>query len=180
MQIRSIFLIASVLMIWGCSRHDSAIPRSTVAQHTTLKANKEQSSTMHLSTYLLFDGDCKQAMEFYHSVFGGDLTLTTVGESPMKNMFPASMHAKVVNARLKSTVVDIAASDWLRPNQKRIQGNAVCLYLSGGAPAETTTVFRRLSEGADVTDAISEQPYGLYGALNDKFGIRWMFHAEKQ
>ena len=135
---------------------------------------------MLLSTYLLFEGDCRQAMEFYHSVFGGDLVLTTVGESPMKGAFPASIHSKVVSARLKSAVVDIAASDWLRPNQNRIQGNAVCLYLSGGAPAETTALFRQLSEGADVTDAIGEQPFGLYGALNDKFGIRWMFHAEKQ
>lgn len=134
---------------------------------------------MQLSTYLLFDGNCKQAMEFYHSVFGGDLTLTTVGESPMKNVFPASMHAKVVNARLKGKLIDISASDWLRPDEKRVQGNAICLYLSGGTPADTTTIFRRLAEGANVTDAISEQPFGLYGALNDKFGIRWMFHAEK-
>jgi PhnB protein len=180
MYIRSVLLIASVLTVCGCSHHNSAIPRSTAPQNTTMKANKEQRSTMQLSTYLLFDGDCKQAMEFYHSVFGGDLTLTTVGESPMKNGFLASMHARVVNARLKSAVVDISASDWLHPTQKRIQGNAVCLYLSGGAPAETTTLFRQLSEGADVTDAISEQPFGLYGALNDKFGIRWMFHAERQ
>jgi PhnB protein len=185
MYIRHKFLTASVLIlcgcIVGCALHSSAIARSAAAaQNKTAQTDKEQSSKMQLSTYLLFDGDCKQAMEFYHSILGGDLTVTTVGESPMKNVFPPSMHAKVVNARLKSATIDIAASDWLRPNQKRIQGNAVCLYLSGGTPAETTAIFRRLSEGADVTDALSEQPFGLYGALNDKFGIRWMFHANKQ
>ena len=44
---------------------------------------------------------------------------------------------------------------------------------------QTFEFFRRLAEGANVTDPISEQSFGLYGALNDKFGIRWMLHAEK-
>lgn len=135
---------------------------------------------MQLSTYLLFDGYCKQAMEFYHSVFGGELTLATVGESPMKAVFPASMHHKVLNARLKSAVVDLSASDWLRPDQTPVPGNTLCLYLSGGTPEETTALFRKLSAGAEVTDPLSEQPFGCYGALNDQFGVRWMFHAEKR
>jgi PhnB protein len=132
---------------------------------------------MRLTTYLLCDGNCKDVMAFYHTVFSGDLTLTTVGDSPMKDAFPASMHARVVSARLKSQVVDISASDWLRPAEKRIRGNAVCLYLSGGDPDETKSLFSKLSEGADITDPLSAQPFGLYGALNDKFGNRWMFHS---
>ena len=135
---------------------------------------------MHQSTYLLFDGDCKQAMELYHSVLGGELVLTTIGESPMKDVFPSTMYTKVVNARLKGEVVDLSASDWLRPSQKRIQGNAVCIYLSGGSPFATKEIFRQLSEGADAIEALSEQSFGLYGALTDKFGIRWMFHAKNE
>jgi PhnB protein len=176
MPIRS----AAVFISWSTSLYGTAVQRNTAVQSETLKANKEQNTAMQLSTYLLFDGNGKQAMEFYHSVFGGDLTLTTVGESPMKDIFPVSMHAKVVHARLKSKLVDLSASDWLRPDEQRIQGNTVCLYLSGGTPGDTASIFRRLAEGADVTDPISEQPFGLYGALNDKFAIRWMFHAEKQ
>ena len=135
---------------------------------------------MQLTTYLLFDGNCKDAMAFYHAVFGGDLTMTAVGDSPMKAAFPVTMHAKIVSARLKSKVVDISASDWLRPSEKQIRGNTVCLYLSGGNPDDTKMIFRKLSEGAEVTDPLSDQPFGLYGALNDKFGNRWMFHAEKK
>ena len=134
---------------------------------------------MHLSSYILFDGNCRQAMEFYRAAFGGELTLTTVGDSPMKAGFPASMHHKVVNARLKSDVVDISASDWLRPSEAQVKGNTLCLYISGGGPEETRDLFQKLSAGAVVTDPLTEQPFGLYGALNDKFGVRWMFHAEK-
>jgi len=133
---------------------------------------------MRLTTYLLLPGTCKEAMTFYHSVLGGDLTITTIGESPMKAMFPPAMHAKVVNARLAGPQLDISASDWLRPNQTAVQGNTVCLYLSGGSREETKAVFDKLSEGAQVTDPLSEQPFGLYGALNDKFGNRWMLRSE--
>jgi len=41
-------------------------------------------------------------------------------------------------------------------------------------------LFERLSEGADVTDPLEEKFFGTYGALNDRFGVRWMFHANKQ
>ena len=132
---------------------------------------------MQLTTYLLFTDNCKEAMAFYHAVFGGDLTMTAVGDSPMKDAFPVTMHAKIVSARLKSKLVDISASDWLRPSVKPIRGNTVCLYLSGGNPEDTKSLFSRLSEGADITDPLRDQPFGLYGALNDKFGNRWMFHA---
>ena len=134
---------------------------------------------MQVTTYLLLDGNCKEAMEFYHSVFGGELTLTTVGDSPMKAMFPPAFHARVVNARLNGSLVDISASDWLRPAEKPVMGNMVCLYVSGGTPEQTTAIFQKLAQGANVTDPLTDQPIGLYGALNDRFGVRWMFHAAK-
>lgn len=133
-----------------------------------------------LSTYLLFDGNCKKAMEFYHACFGGELTQTSVGQSPMKNSFPESMHSRIVNARLVGKNIDISASDWLRPAQTPVRGNMTCLYLSGGTPAQMKSLFEKLSEGADVTDPIRIEPFGVYGALNDKFGVRWMFSTSQK
>lgn len=132
---------------------------------------------MHLSTYLLFEGNCKQAMEHYRAVLGGDLNLLLVGESPMKNMFPESMHHKVLNAMLKSENLEISASDWLRPSEKFVQGNNLSLYISGGTFEETKEVYSHLVEGANITDALTEHPFGLYGALQDRFGVCWKFHA---
>ncbi len=133
-----------------------------------------------LSTYLLFKGNCKQAMEFYQSCFGGEFTQTSVGQSPMKNLFPESMHTKTVNARLISEKMDISASDWLRPAQTPVQGNMVCLYLTGGKPKELKVLFDKLSVEADVTDPLKIEPFGTYGALNDQFGARWMFHTDQK
>lgn len=133
-----------------------------------------------LTSYLLFDGACQQAMEFYKSCFGGELTLMKVKDSPVKDHMPSAQQDKVINARLRSGNLDISASDWLRPDQTPIRGNTVCLYLSGGTLRELTTLFEKLSEGAEVTDPLKEQFFGAYGALNDKFGVRWMFQTDKK
>jgi PhnB protein len=52
-----------------------------------------------------------------------------------------------------------------------------CLYISGGKVEDTQKLFDLLSREANVTDPFIPQPIGTYGALNDKFGVRWMFHA---
>ena len=133
-----------------------------------------------LTTYLLFDGKCQQAMEFYKSCFQGDLTMIKVKDSPLKDQMPAVQQDKVLNARLKNGNVEISASDWLMPNRTPVHGNTVCLYLSGGTHAELKALFERLSEEAEVTDPLSDRFFGTYGALNDKFGVRWMFQSNEK
>jgi len=133
-----------------------------------------------LTPYLLFDGNCHHAMEFYKSCFGGELALTKVKDSPAKNHMPAVQQDKVLNARLRSSNLEILASDWLRSDQTAIRGNTVCLFLRGGTIQELGALFERLSEGAEVTDPLKEQFFGTYGALNDRFGVRWMFHTDKR
>lgn len=132
-----------------------------------------------LTPYLLFDGNCLEAMEFYKSCFGGELTLTKVKDSPAQDHMPAVQQDKVLNAQLRTGTLQISASDWLRPDRTRVPGNTVCLYLNGGTFEELRTLFESLSNGAEVTDPLRNQFFGMYGALNDKFGVRWMFQSDK-
>jgi PhnB protein len=119
-------------------------------------------------------------MEFYKSCFGGELTVTKVKDSPVKDRMPAVQREKVVHARLASGNVEIAASDWLRPDRTPIRGNTVCLFLSGGTLRELKALFDKLSDGAELADPLKEQFFGTYGALNDKFGVRWMFQTDQK
>jgi len=73
-----------------------------LAQEAGLASSPAMTS---LSIYLLLDGNCAQAMRFYRDCLGGQLTMTTVGESPMKAFFPESMHGRVVNAKLTSPAI---------------------------------------------------------------------------
>ena len=155
----------------------SAVPAHSMADAKMQKRGNEMTA---LTPYLLFDGKCQQAMEFYKSCFGGELAATKVKDSPAKDFMPGFQHEKIVDARLRSGKLEISASDWLRPAQAPIRGNTVCLYLSGGTLEELKTLFEGLSYGAEVTDSLKEQFFGTYGALNDKFGVRWMFQTDEK
>lgn len=137
---------------------------------------------MKLTPFLLFDGNCAEAMAFYHACFGGELTITKVGDSPMKGQHPLEQQNKVVNARLVGGAIDISATDWLHPTRTPKQGNTVCLYISEATFTELRDIFEKLSAGADSTllDSLRNMPFGSYGALTDRFGVRWMFQGEKQ
>ena len=58
---------------------------------------------LQTTPFLLFDGDCAEAMTFYHKCFGGELTLTKLADTPMKSMFPQEkqglLYVHIVTAR---------------------------------------------------------------------------------
>ena len=56
----------------------------------------------------------------------------------------------------------------------------MCLFLSGGTFVDLKTLFDKLSQGAEVTNPLKETFFGVYGALNDRFGVRWMFQTNKE
>ena len=85
-----------------------------------------------LMPYLLFDGTCREAMAFYQSCLGGELTLTNVKDSPAKDQMSAAQQDKVINAHLSADQMEVSASDWLAPNATPVRGNTVGIFLSGG------------------------------------------------
>jgi PhnB protein len=58
--------------------------------------------------FLLFDGNCAEAMTFYHRCIGGELTLTKLADTPMKAMFPPEKHNRIINTNLKSGAIEIS------------------------------------------------------------------------
>lgn len=132
-----------------------------------------------LTPYLVLDGTCAEAMAFYHSCLGGELTVVRVADSPMKDHMPAAVQHKVLNARLQGGGIDLSGSDWMHPTRTPRSGNHVCLYLSGGSYDETSAIFDSLSADADpaLLDPLQKTFFGFYGALTDRFGVRWMFQG---
>jgi PhnB protein len=66
---------------------------------------------LRTTPFLLFDGNCAEAMTFYHDCLGGDLTLTKLSDTPMKDAFPQEKHERMINAHLKSGDIEISATD---------------------------------------------------------------------
>lgn len=136
---------------------------------------------IHLSPFLLFEGNCAEAMLFYHSCFNGELTLTKICDTPMKDQIPSEHHQKIANARLKSEFIEFTATDWMHPVRKPKQGNTVCMYITGDNYNELKQIFEKLSDGADkdLLDNLRDMPFGSYGHLADKFGVHWFFRGDK-
>ena len=95
--------------------------------------------------FLLFDGYCAQAMEFYKSCLGGDLTIVKVSDTPMKEQMPPEQHVKVAYAHLKNDSIEFSAQSWLHPTRTPKQGNTVCMYLTGKTYRELKDVFDKLA-----------------------------------
>jgi PhnB protein len=137
---------------------------------------------INLTPFLLFDGNCAEAMRFYQSCLGGELSLVKIGDTPMKAQVPAEQQHKVANAHLKSGTIEFTATDWLHPTRTPKTGNTVCMYVNGGSYSELRDIFDKLSAGADkaLLDDLRDMPFGSYGHLADKYGVHWFFRGEKK
>jgi PhnB protein len=137
---------------------------------------------INLTPFLLFDGNCAEAMTFYRSCLGGELSITKVSDTPMKDQLPPALHHKIANAHLKSGAIEFSATDWMHATRTPKQGNTVALYINSGTYTELRAIFDKLSEGADMAllDDLQDLPFGSYGHLADKYGVHWFFQGEKK
>ena len=138
---------------------------------------------LYCTPFLLFDGNCAEAMTFYHQCPGGDLTLTKLGDTPMKDQFPPEKHNRMINAHLKSGAIDISATDWMAsPAFEPKLGNTFAIFVVGGSYDELKAVFDKLAEGASKEwfQELHNLPFGTYGQFFDKYGIQWIFRGEKK
>ncbi len=133
-----------------------------------------------LAPFLLFDGTCAEAMGFYQSCLGGELTVTKLGDTPMRDGTPPERHDRVVYARLQNGAVELNATDWLHPTRAPRPGNTVGLYVSGDAEGRFREIFACLAVGSDpaLFDELRDEPFGIYGHLADRFGVHWFFRGE--
>lgn len=126
-----------------------------------------------LNPYLSFKDNARQAMEFYHGVFGGKLDISTFGEF-QASQDPAE-NDKVMHAMLTSDngLVFMAADT---PNGMEFTpGTNFSMSLSGGNETELRGFFDVLSAGGSVTMPLEKAPWGdTFGMFKDKFGVNWM------
>ena len=131
---------------------------------------------LRTTPFLLFDGNCAEAMTFYHHCIGGELTLTRLGDTPEK-------HNRMINAHLASGAIDISATDWMAsPAFEPIQGNMSAVFVLGGTYAELKVVFDRLADGANPEwfQELHDLPFGTYGQFFDRYGVQWIFKGDKK
>lgn len=130
-----------------------------------------------LMPYLMFNGDCKEAFEFYKKTFEGEIEfMGTYGDSPME--VPDDQKDKVMHATIRIWAGPIMGSDYTKEADYTTEGSTSNVHLSlNYKDADSMEeAFGKLSEGGKVTLPFGDQFWGdRFGMLTDRFGIQWMF-----
>jgi PhnB protein len=125
-----------------------------------------------LNPYISFNGNAREAMHFYQSVFGGELTLSTFGEynAPDPAIADQVMHSTLVT----NSGYTIMASD-TPPGMSRNPGDNITVSLSGDDASQLRDYWEQLSGSGTVMVALEKQMWGdEFGSCVDQFGIPWM------
>ena len=127
-----------------------------------------------LNPYLSFDGNAREAMEFYQAVFGGDLNVSTFGDYQMPGL-PEEAANQVMHSQLSTTAgFTVMGSDTPPGMELPASGNGT-ISLSGDEAEELRGYWDGLADGGQVAMPLDQAPWGDYfGQLTDKFGISWM------
>lgn len=130
--------------------------------------------------YLHFEDNCLEALTFYKNVFGGELHLMPINESPMKDQFPEAIQKQILHGRLENGAFIIMASDMCGMGALK-HGNAIQINLNCSSQEEIRDLYKRLPEGGGtIVDELKEQFWGaLFAMVTDRFGIRWMLSLDK-
>ncbi|GID28496.1 VOC family protein [Paractinoplanes brasiliensis] len=125
-----------------------------------------------LNPYLTFDGNAREAMEFYHAVLGGDLKVNTFGEFGAPD--PA-LADKIMHAMLTTDKGYVLMASDTAPGMDFSPGNTITVSLSGDPGEGLEEVWEKLADGGTVQLPFEKQMWGdLYGQLIDKYGVPWM------
>lgn len=132
-----------------------------------------------LNPYISFQGNAREAMGFYKSVFGGKLDLSTFAEGGMaENQANPDqiMHAMLV----ADNGITLMGADMPDGTEYK-PGTNVSISLSGDNEAELTAYYNKLAEGGAVAEPLAKAPWGdTFGMFTDKFGIFWMVNIAGQ
>ncbi len=135
---------------------------------------------MKAQPYLLFDGRCEEALDFYKATLGAEVgMLMRFKQSPEpERCSPASLE-KVMHCAFKVGETTILASDGYCKHQPEFKGFSLSIDVPTAAEADR--ILAALAEGGQVQMPASETFFAhRFGMVADKFGVSWMVIAEKQ
>jgi PhnB protein len=134
--------------------------------------------TSRLNPYISFDGDAREALEFYKSVFGGELSLSTFGELGGQD---TPNPDRIMHGMIETDTGFMLMCADTPPGMEHEPGNNFAVSLSGDDGDELRGYWEQLSGDGIVTVALEKQVWGdEFGMCVDRFGISWMVNISGQ
>ena len=132
-----------------------------------------------LNPYISFKDNTREAMDFYKTVFGGKLMMSTFKDYHASQ--DPSEDEKIMHSVLEADngIVFMASDTPDRMEYKA--GTNYSMSLSGDDEAELRGYFEKLSVGGTITMPLEQAPWGdMFGMLTDKFGVAWLVNITGQ
>jgi PhnB protein len=130
-----------------------------------------------ITTYLIFNGNCGEAMKFYAKCLDAKLDLMRFSDAPMDS--PKEAKDRIMHAHLQRGSSAIMASDTM-PGMPHQDGNNFSIAIGCETVSEIDKLFSALSEKGKVTMPLQETFWApRFGMLTDQFGINWMLNLEQ-
>ncbi|MEO8093778.1 MAG: VOC family protein [Pseudolysinimonas sp.] len=134
-----------------------------------------------LNPYLSFRGNAREAIEFYHSVFGGELNIMTFAENgdPYPGEGDSVMHAQIDTP----SGFTLMASDVVKSLDYTVGVNTFSVSLSGAKSddKELRGYWDKLSAGGQIAQPLATSDWGAtFGMLTDRFGIMWLVNISAE
>lgn len=136
---------------------------------------------MKVQPYLFFEGRCEEALEFYKTALGAEVTMSMRfkdnPEPPEVSMTPPESENKIMHASFRVGDTDIMASDGRCSGQAVTQGFSLCITAANEAEAQH--LFGNLANGGQVQMPLTKTFFSpQFGMVADRFGVSWMVIVE--
>ena len=127
--------------------------------------------TTTMNPYLHLQGTAREALTFYHSIFGGELNVMTYGDMGTEG----DLAGQVMHGQLTSPDGHVLMASDIPPGMPVEAGSTVRVSLSGDDEDRLSGWFAGLAEGGEVHVPLERQMWGdVFGQCQDPFGIIWL------
>ena len=132
---------------------------------------------MQVQPYLFYDGRCDEALEFYRSKLGAEVTMRMrFRDSPEPHppgMVPLGSENKIMHSSFRIGDTTVMASDGRCTGKPSFQGFSLSLAVANEAEAER--LFAALGDGGQVQMPLAKTFFSpRFGMVADRFGVSWM------
>ena len=133
-----------------------------------------------INAYLTFNGNCREAMNFYKDCLGGELHLQTIGESPLAAKMPAQMKECILHATLIKDGLVLMGSDMVA-DKGLSKGNNISMAINCSSKEQIESFYDKLSAGGNKDHALEQTFWGAtFGDITDQYGNHWLLNYEEK
>ena len=133
-----------------------------------------------VNPYINFNGKCREAMIFYHKCFGGELELREAKDSPLGESLAVEKN-QIFHASLTINGIPLIMGSDMQNEKGYEKGNNIALGIACSSEEDIRNLFENLSTGGKIEKPLKEEFWGgIFGSLEDQFGIIWFLNYDRK